>query len=93
MMTSWHETIFSITGPLLGGSSGHQWILLEKGEWSGELMFHLLLGPTSVKGLNFQGIVFYECVGKWAIILWDDVLPLLVFTQRWIVMKLPYKII
>ena len=30
MMTSWHEYTFHITGPLLGESSGHWWIIVCK---------------------------------------------------------------
>ena len=42
IMTSSNGSIFRVTGPFWGKSTGHRWISLHKGQWRGALMFSLI---------------------------------------------------
>ena len=61
MMTSWYGNTFGITGPLLGESADHKWILLTTGLQRRALMFYLLVRKSC--GTNSQVVGNLRCHG------------------------------
>ena len=58
MMTSWHDNIFHITGPLWGESTSHWWIPTQKGS---------VMGSFYVSIVNWKSelLVIWNPYRKW----------------------------
>ena len=59
-ITSSHGTIFPVTGPLWGESTGHRWIPLIRDQWGGTLMFFISIFART-KGWNRWVVDAFRC--------------------------------